>query len=55
MKTITSRRQFLAEVGQGMLIASVGYAAAVEMGLSPAQPPKGLNRWNSGRLSRWSH
>ncbi len=37
MKTITSRRQFLAEVGQGMLIASVGYGAAVDMGLSPAR------------------
>ncbi len=31
-----SRRHFLAEVGQGMMIATVGYGAAVELGLSPA-------------------
>src|SRR5947209_858700 len=29
-----SRRQFLAEVGQGMLVASVGSALAVDLGLA---------------------
>ena len=31
-----NRREFLAEVGQGMLVAAVGSAAALDMGLSPA-------------------
>ncbi len=35
MKTAQTRRQFLGEVGQGMLIASVGCGAAVDMGLAP--------------------
>src|SRR5438132_3064970 len=30
-----SRRQFLTEVGQGMLLASVGSALAIDLGLSP--------------------
>ena len=37
MNAIRTRRQFLNEVGQGMLIASVGYATAVEIGVAPAQ------------------
>lgn len=32
----SSRRQFLAQVGRGMLVAGVGYAAARDMGLTPA-------------------
>jgi hypothetical protein len=31
-----NRREFLSNVGRGMLIAGVGYNAAVELGLSPA-------------------
>lgn len=31
-----SRREFLGDVGRGMLVASVGYGTAVDMGLSPA-------------------
>jgi hypothetical protein len=31
-----SRRQFMAKVGRGMIVASVGYATAVDMELSPA-------------------
>src|SRR5262249_31509702 len=31
-----SRREFLAEVGRGMVVASVGYGVAAELGLSPA-------------------
>ena len=30
----SSRRQFLAEVGQGMLVASVGPALAIDLGLT---------------------
>src|SRR5260370_31560459 len=30
-----SRREFLAEVGQGMLLASVGSAIALDLGFSP--------------------
>jgi len=37
MRTIRNRRQFLAEVGEGMLVASVGYATAVEMRLASAR------------------
>ena len=37
MRTRASRRRFLAEIGQGMLVASVGYGAAVEMGLASAR------------------
>jgi hypothetical protein len=37
MNTTRTRRQFLAEVGQGMLIASVGCSAAIDMGLAPAR------------------
>jgi hypothetical protein len=36
MKTVHSRRRFLADVGRGMLVASVGSAAAVDMGLTTA-------------------
>src|SRR5262245_50171044 len=32
---IRSRRQFLAEVGQGMLVAGVGSALALDLGLAP--------------------
>lgn len=34
--TQRTRREFLAEVGQGMLACSVGYAVAVDLGLTPA-------------------
>ena len=36
MNSPKSRRQFLADVGRGMLVASVGYSAATELGLAPA-------------------
>ena len=32
-----NRREFLAEVGQGMLVAAVGSAVALDMGLSEAE------------------
>src|SRR5213075_905819 len=31
-----TRREFLAEVGRGMLVASVGYGVATELGFAPA-------------------
>src|SRR5437764_518587 len=36
MKTANTRREFLAEVGRGMLVATVGYTMAHEIGLAPA-------------------
>src|SRR5262249_13187308 len=41
-----SRRDFLAEVGRGMVVASVGYGVASELGLSSgfaAETPEALN------------
>ena len=41
-----NRRDFLADVGKGMLIASVGPALAAELGLAPAfagEDPKRLS------------
>jgi hypothetical protein len=36
-----SRREFLADVGRGMLVAGVGYSTALEMGLSSAHAVEG--------------
>jgi hypothetical protein len=36
MNSPRSRRQFLADVGRGMLVATVGYSAANDLGLAPA-------------------
>ena len=36
MNTSHTRRAFLADVGRGMLVASVGYGMATELGLAPA-------------------
>jgi len=36
MNTPHTRREFLADVGRGMLVASVGFGAATELGLAPA-------------------
>lgn len=45
-----SRREFLAEVGRGMLISSVGVATAVDLGLSPALAGKDDPRVTFGKL-----
>src|SRR5438105_2219641 len=45
-----TRREFLADVGRGMLIASVGYGAAVDMGLSPALADAGPEALSFGDL-----
>ncbi|HVW37345.1 MAG TPA: hypothetical protein VHB99_08565, partial [Pirellulales bacterium] len=45
-----NRREFLAGVGRGMLIAGVGYSAALEMGLSPAIADEGAESLSFGKL-----
>ena len=45
-----NRRQFLAGVGRGMLIAGVGYNMAVELGLSPALADDGGDVLSFGPL-----
>jgi hypothetical protein len=48
-----SRRRFLADVGRGMLVASVGGSLAVDLGLSPVlgdEPAKAAGALNFGRL-----
>jgi hypothetical protein len=45
-----SRRQFLAEVGRGMVTVSVGCSLASELGLTPAQGGEALERLNFGPL-----
>src|SRR4051812_17067686 len=37
MNTRRSRREFLGDVGRGMLVASVGLGTASDMGLTPAR------------------
>src|SRR6476646_4066961 len=46
----TSRREFLSQVGRGMIVASVGSALATDMGLSPAFAADQLNRVQFGKL-----
>jgi hypothetical protein len=36
MNTLHTRREFFADVGRGMLVATVGYGMATELGLAPA-------------------
>src|SRR5207247_3721671 len=43
-----NRREFLSEVGQGMLIASVGSALAADLGLAPAQAAESRDRLTFG-------
>jgi hypothetical protein len=49
MRKTRSRRQFLAQVGQGMLVAGVGFSTAVEVGLAPALADEGPERLTFGR------
>lgn len=50
--TNRTRRDFLADVGKGMLAVSVGTAAAAEMGLAPAFAEDGPQRLTFGKLER---
>ncbi len=46
----SSRREFLADVGKGMLIASLGTAMSYELGISPALADEGSDALNFGKL-----
>src|SRR5215218_7255765 len=48
MGTQRTRRGFLGDVGRGMLVASVGYGTAFDMGLTPAWADDGAGE---GRLA----
>jgi hypothetical protein len=43
-----NRRAFLAEVGQGMMVATIGYGAAFDLGLTPAIAAEVTQRINFG-------
>jgi hypothetical protein len=45
-----TRREFLADVGRGMLVASVGAAVATDMGLAPAALADATETLNFGKL-----
>ena len=45
-----NRRQFLADVGRGMLVAGVGTALATDLGLAPAFADDGTDRLTFGSL-----
>ena len=45
-----NRREFLADVGRGMLVASVGAATAIDLGLTPALADGPDKRLNFGKL-----
>ena len=46
---MNSRREFLADVGRGMLVASVGPAVALDLGLTPAAAKDGPDRLDFGK------
>lgn len=48
--TPNNRREFLADVGRGMLVASVGTAVAVDLGLAPASAADGVEALSFGTL-----
>src|SRR6185312_5605718 len=48
--SLRNRREFLADVGRGMLVASVGSAVATEMGLASAQAFEATSRLTFGAL-----
>ena len=50
MKTPYNRREFLSEVGQGMLIAAVGYDVANDLGFGSALAQETADRLSFGTL-----
>src|SRR6186713_2874058 len=50
MKSAHTRREFLADVGRGMLVASVGCGMATELGLAPAFAADAPDALNFGPL-----
>ena len=47
---LNSRRDFLADVGRGMLISSVGSTLVFDLGLAPAYADEGVGRLSFGKL-----
>jgi hypothetical protein len=47
---LNSRREFLADVGRGMLISSVGSTLAFDLGLTPVFADEGTGRLSFGKL-----
>jgi hypothetical protein len=50
MNTMRNRREFLADVGRGMLVATVGYEIAGELGLAAELPEPAAKALNFGSL-----
>ena len=50
MKNTHTRREFLADVGRGMLVASVGYGVATELGFAPVFAADASGALNFGSL-----
>ena len=50
MASDRTRREFLGNVGQGMLVASVGFGTAFDMGLTTAWADEGSDRLSFGPL-----
>ena len=50
MNANPTRREFLADVGRGMLVASVGFGTATELGLAPAFASDAPDTLNFGPL-----
>ena len=49
-KSVHNRREFLAEVGRGMLVATVGSAVASELGLAKSFAEEAPNELQFGEL-----
>ena len=45
-----TRREFLADVGRGMLVASLGSAIAIDLGLATASAAEGAETLDFGKL-----
>ena len=50
MSTKQNRREFFADVGRGMLVASVGYSVASDLGLTPALAEETAESLSFGKL-----
>lgn len=50
MSTKQNRREFFADVGRGMLVASVGYSVASDLGLTPALAEETAEALSFGKL-----
>ena len=47
-----NRREFLADIGRGMLVASIGPAVATDLGLAPALAKDSPDKLDFGKLTR---